>query len=70
MTEDVLSATSMEEGYREMKIRYTPFLATIVAYAFLALGLAAGPATVWALFPLPLHGGPLSQLFCYAQIWP
>ena len=34
-----------------------PRMGTILAYAFVALGLAAGPATVWALFPLPLRTG-------------
>ena len=53
-----------------MKIRYTPLMETILAYIFLTLGLAVGPATVWALFPLPLHGGPLWQLLGYAQNWP
>jgi len=30
-----------------MKLRYTPFMEMILAYGFLGLGLAAGPATVW-----------------------
>ncbi len=53
-----------------MKIRYNPLTWTILDFAFLALGLAAGPATVWALFSLALHGGALWQPLCYAQIWP
>jgi hypothetical protein len=32
-----------------MKLRYTPFMEMILAYGFLGLGLAAGPATVWAV---------------------
>jgi len=59
----------MEEGDREMKIRHNLLMETILAYVFLILGLAAGPATVWALFPLPVHGGPL-WLLSYARIWP
>ena len=51
-----------------MEIRYAPLMETILAYIFLTLGLAVGPAAVWTLFPLPVHGGPLWQLLCYAQI--
>jgi hypothetical protein len=32
-----------------MKLRYTPFMEMILAYGFLGLGLAADPATVWAV---------------------
>ena len=49
MTKDILSGIGNmnEERVREMKLRYTPFMEMILAYGFLGLGLAAGPATVW-----------------------
>ena len=43
-----------------MKIR-RPRMGTILADAFVALGLAAGPAAVWALFRLPLGAGERAQ---------